>query len=65
MFSAIIFVCLMLLLFLAGGAAVHMGVFKSHKQGKSLASKTITGILSYGFSAVFWFFSYTHFYLGW
>lgn len=65
MFLSIVFVCLMLLLFFAGGAALHMGIFKSHKKEKSLASKTFTGILSYGFSAVFWFFNYSYHYLGW
>lgn len=65
MFLYTVFICLALLLFLAGGAALHMGVFKAHRPDKSLAQKTVTGILSYGFSAVFWFFSYSHHYLGW
>lgn len=65
MFLSMVFICLLILLFLAGGAALHMGIFKAHQEEKSLLAKTITGILSYGFSAVFWFFSYSHHYLGW
>jgi hypothetical protein len=65
MFSAIVFVSLMLLLFLAGGAAVHMGVFKSHRKEKGSGYNVLTGMGSYGLSALFWFFCYSHHYLGW
>ena len=65
MFSMIVFFCLMLLLFIAGGAAMHMGIFKVHRKENSFGVKTITGVVSYGFSAVFWFFCYSHHYLGW
>ncbi len=65
MFLSIVFVSLMILLFLSGGAAIFMGVFKGHKQDKSAAAKTISGILSFGLSAVFWFFCYSYHYLGW
>jgi hypothetical protein len=65
MFASCVFVFLMLMLFLSGGAAIHMGVFKSHRPGASSARKFIGGVVSYGFSGVFWFFCYSHHYLGW
>ena len=65
MFASCVFVFLLLLLFLSGGAAIHMGIFKSHRSDASLARKFIGGIVSYGFSAVFWYFSYSYHYLGW
>ena len=65
MFLSTVFICLGGGLFLTSGAALHMGIFKSHRKEKSLISKAFTGILSYGLSAVFWFFSYSYHYLGW
>ncbi|MBN1848482.1 MAG: hypothetical protein JW932_07845 [Deltaproteobacteria bacterium] len=65
MFMMIVFIFMALVLFLATGAAIYMGIFKAHSENASLARKTFSGIASYGFSAVFWFFMYSYHYLGW
>jgi hypothetical protein len=65
MFMSIVFVCLMLLLFLAGGAAIHLGLFKTHRETASFTCKVLGGVAAYGISAVIWFFMYSHHHLGW
>lgn len=65
MFSVIVFIFLLALLFLAGGAALHMGLFKAHKKDTSFTRKALGGVVSYGLSGVFWFFCYSHYYMGW
>jgi hypothetical protein len=65
MFMSIVFVCLMLLLFLAGGAAIHMGFFKAHRETASFTRRVLGGVAAYGMSAGIWFFMYSHHYLGW
>ena len=63
MFLTIVFVCLMILLICAGGAALHLGIFKAGTT--SLGIKCLTGILSYGLSLIFWLGCYSHHHLGW
>jgi hypothetical protein len=65
MFMSIVFVCLMLLLFLAGGAAIHLGVFKAHRATAPFTRKILGGVAAYGISAVIWFFMYSYHYLSW
>jgi hypothetical protein len=65
MFMSIISICLMVLLCLAGGAALHMVIFKVHRETASFPWKVFGGIAAYGISAVAWFFMYSHHYLGW
>jgi hypothetical protein len=65
MFMMIIFILTAVLLFLSTGAALYMGVFKAHRENTAFVRKLFSGIISYGFSAVSWFFMYGHSYLGW
>ena len=65
MFMMIIFVSLMVLLILSGGAAIHLGVFKAHRRETGFAKKVFGGILSYGLSAAAWLLMYSYQYLGW
>jgi len=65
MFRFIVFILLAILLFLAGGAALHMGVFKAHCEETGFTGKVFGGIVSYGISGAVWFFMYSHHYLGW
>ncbi len=65
MFDLIVFWMLALILFLASGAAVYMGIFKADKPGRGLAYKTLTGLCSYTFSGVAWYFMYSYHYLRW
>lgn len=65
MFMMIVFILLALLLFLASGAAIHMGVFKVHRGEVSISRKAFSGIVSYGLSALVWSFMYSHYYLSW
>jgi hypothetical protein len=55
----------MVLLFLAGGAAIYMGLFKAHRLTASFSRKVFSGIAAYAISATAWFFIYSHHYLGW
>jgi len=64
-FLNIAFACLIILLFLAGGAAIHMGIFKAHRETASFSRKVLGGIAAYGISAMAWFFMYSYHYLGW
>lgn len=65
MFMTIVFVLLMVLLIVAGGAALHLGVFKAHREETGFVRKALGGVLSYGFSAFAWLLMYSHHYLGW
>ena len=65
MFMFIVFIVLATLLFVAGGAALHMGVFKAHREETGFTKKVFGGIASYGISGVGWFFMYSYHYLGW
>lgn len=64
-FSYIVFTLLALLLFLATGAAIHLGVFRAGRQGITQFRKVTTAILSYGFSGIVWYLAYGHHYVGW
>jgi len=55
----------MLFLILATGAALYMGVFRSHRPKTSYTKKVYTGILSYTASTGIWFLLYSHQYMGW
>lgn len=55
----------MVLLVLAGAAALYMGVFKAHRPGAGFARKAVSGVLSGVLSATVWAISYSHHYLGW
>jgi hypothetical protein len=55
----------MVLLCLAGGAALHMVIFKAHRETASFPWKVFGGIAAYGISAVAWFFMYSYHHLGW
>ena len=55
----------MLFLVLATGAALYMGVFRSHRPETSYKKKVFTGIFSYSASAGIWFLLYSHQYMGW
>jgi hypothetical protein len=65
MFMTVVFIALMLLLILCGGAALHMGLFKGHRPNAGFGRKVAGGILSYGISAVIWLWIYSYHYLGW
>lgn len=64
-FDYVVFSFLALLLFLATGAAIYLGIFKSGRQGTGKVKKVTTAIVSYCISAVFWYFAYGHHYIGW
>lgn len=65
MFMLIVFIFLMLLLILSGGAAIHMGVFKAHRPETGFGRRVFSGIVSYGISALAWLAMYSYHYLGW
>jgi hypothetical protein len=65
MFMTAVFIFLMVLLILSGGAVLHMGVFKVHLPETSFGKKVFGGIVSYGLSAASWLLMYSHRYLGW
>jgi hypothetical protein len=58
-------VAFMLLLFLATGSALYMGVFRAHRDGLSLSSKVVRGMLSAFMSVAMWFGLYSWSYLSW
>jgi hypothetical protein len=64
-FHLIVFWLLALLLFLASSAALYMGLFKAHRQGRTQGFKALGGLVSGGVSGVFWFYAYGFTYLGW
>lgn len=65
MFMSFVFVCLLILLVLAGGTALYMGIFRANGDNVSLGKKAFYGVLSYGLSVFIWFFMYSFHYLGW
>lgn len=65
MFDYTVFIGLALLLFIAGGATIHMGVFGAMKPESSFVKKALTGVVSYALSGVFWYGCYGYHYLGW
>lgn len=65
MFRTAVFIFLMILLILSGGAAIHLGVFKVHRPKTGFVRKVLGGIVSYGISAIVWLVLYSYHYLGW
>lgn len=65
MFLKIVFVFLILLLVVSSGRALHMGVFKAHRENTTFLKRTIGGIVSYALSAIVWLAMYSHHYMGW
>ena len=65
MFMTIVFVFLMVLLILTGGAAIHLGVFKVHRPETGFVKRVFGGIVSYAISALVWLALYSYCYLGW
>jgi hypothetical protein len=65
MFMMIVFICLMTVLILSGGAVIHMGVFKAHRPETGFCQKVLGGIMSYAISALAWLALYSYHYLGW
>ena len=65
MFMTIVFIFLMILLILSGGAALHLGLFKAHRPETGFVKKVFGGILSYAISALAWLALYSYHYLGW
>lgn len=65
MFMTTVFILLMVLLILSGGAALHMGVFKAHRPETGSVQKAVGGVVSYAISAAVWLAFYSHHYLGW
>jgi hypothetical protein len=65
MFMTVVFIFLMILLILSGGAAIHLGVFKVHRPEAGFVKKVLGGIVSYGISAIVWLVLYSYHYLGW
>lgn len=55
----------MLVLVLATGAALYMGLFRAHRTGLGLGRKILCGLASGVLSAVVWNILYSHQYLGW
>ena len=65
MFMTVVFIFLMVLLILSGGAALHLGVFRAHRPETGFAKKAFGGVISYGISAAAWLALYSYHYLGW
>ena len=65
MFLTIIFIILMALLIVASGRALHMGIFKAHRQETAFSKRAIGGVASYTFSALVWLILYSHHYMKW
>ncbi len=65
MLLAIVFIGLMILLILSGGAVLHLGIFKVHRPGTSFRKKVSGAIVSYGLSAAAWLLMYSYQYLDW
>ena len=65
MFMASVFTGLMLLLILAGGAALYMGLFRAAGPHVSLGRKAASGIAAYAISGGVWGLMYSFHYLGW
>lgn len=65
MFHLIVFYCLAVLLFLASAAALYMGVFEAHGNGRSQGAKALGLLAAGGISGVYWYLAYSFTYLGW
>ena len=65
MFMSFVFACLFILMIVAGGAALHMGLFKADRKGFGSGRQVLSGIFSYGVSGCVWFIIYSYHYLGW
>ncbi len=65
MFMMFVFVSLMILLILSGGAVIHMGVFSVHHPETGFWKRVLGGIVSYTISALAWLAMYSYHYLGW
>lgn len=65
MFDLFVFWLLAVILFLATGAALYMGLFKADKPAKGLKYKFFSGLCSYGTSLTVWYFMYSYRYLDW
>lgn len=65
MFMMIVFICLMVLLIICGGAALHWGVFKAHRPETGFCGKALGGVVSYAVSTLVWLAMYSHHYLKW
>ena len=65
MFMTAVFIFLMILLILSGGAALHLGVFKAHRPETGMVRKVLGGIASYGISTLVWLALYSYHYLDW
>ncbi len=65
MFMMIVFIFLMIVLVLSGGATIYMGVFRAHRPETGFGKKVFSGIVSYGISALSWLSMYSYHYLGW
>jgi hypothetical protein len=65
MFMTVVFIFLMILLILTGGAVLHLGVFKAHHPETGFIKKVFGGIVSYTISALVWLALYSYHYLGW
>ena len=65
MFMTVVFIFLMALLILTGGAVLHLGVFKAHRPETGFVKKVFGGIVSYAISALVWLALYSYHYLGW
>ena len=55
----------MVVLLLATGTALYMGVFRAHRTGVSLPSKVVRGMFSAFMSIALWFGLYSWSYLSW
>jgi hypothetical protein len=65
MFMTVVFIFLMIVLVLSGGAALHLGLFKAHRSETGYNKKVIGGIVSYAISTLAWLAMYSYHYLGW
>lgn len=65
MFMSSVFVCLFILLVLAGGAALDTGLFKAGGTDAGSGRQALSSIFSYGISAGIWSLIYSFHYLGW
>lgn len=65
MFKMIVFILLMIMLILSGGAVIYMGVFHAHRPGTGFGKKVLGGVVSCGVSALAWLAMYSYYYLGW
>lgn len=65
MFMLIVTIFLMVLLIIAGGTALYMGLFKAHRPGTGFTKKAVSGVLAYSLSAAVWLAMYSHHYLKW